>query len=166
MQQVGSYFCYENAYVYGDVHIGKNTSIWPFTAIRGDVASIYIGEQCSIQDGTVVHCKSGVDQHIGNRVIVGHQACLHCKEIGDDVLIGTGSKILDDAIVQSGSLVASGAVVTPGTVVESGWVYAGVPAKKLRPIKDEELAYIAKLSVRYLDLAKHHLAGKQNVLGR
>ena len=72
-----------SAVVIGDVRIGERSSIWPNVTIRGDVDHIEIGAETSIQDGTVLHCDSGVPLTIGDRVTVGHLAMLHgCTDRG------------------------------------------------------------------------------------
>ena len=70
---------------------------------------------------------------------IAHNAVIHGCTIHDNVLIGMGAIVLDDAVVESNSIVAAGSVVTKGTVVESGWVYAGIPAKKIKQMGPELL---------------------------
>ncbi|MCS7085783.1 MAG: gamma carbonic anhydrase family protein, partial [Bacteroidia bacterium] len=126
-------FLAETAVVIGDVVIGPESSVWYNVVIRGDVHSIRIGSRSNIQDGAVVHCtyqKAKTD--IGNNVTVGHGAIVHGCTLHDFVLIGMGAKVLDHAVVESESVVAAGSVVLERTVVESGWLYAGVPAKKVK----------------------------------
>src|SRR5262249_22463701 len=75
------------ATVIGDVTIGERSSIWPSATLRGDIAAITIGEETSIQEGTVVHTDEGFPTHIGDRVTVGHSAVLHGCTVEDDSLI-------------------------------------------------------------------------------
>ena len=134
-------FFAENAVVIGDVVMGDQCSIWFNAVVRGDVHFIRIGNKVNIQDGAVVHCtyqKSPTT--IGNNVSIGHNAVVHGCTIHDNVLVGMGAIVMDDSVVESNSIIAAGAVVTEGTRVPAGTVYAGVPAKKLKDISQEQVA--------------------------
>lgn len=160
MRKINGFYLAESAVLLGDITIGKDTSIWPFVSARGDVAPIRIGEGCSIQDHTCLHCKHGVTMEIGNHVLIGHHACVHCTRVGDWTLIGIGSRVLDEAIVGSHCIVAAGAVVTPGTIIPDGKLVAGVPAKVIRDVSEKDKAYIHNVVTRYVDLARDHVDGK------
>ena len=141
-----------NATVTGDVHIGKDCSIWFQVVIRGDCNKIRIGEGCNIQDGAVVHGTTGrSDTILGDRVSVGHKAIVHGCIIESDVLIGMGAIVLDDVVVPSNTIIAAGSVVTSGTKLEAGFIYAGIPARKLKAIdKANADHYIKGTSESYI----------------
>jgi len=125
----------DNATITGDVTVGANCSIWFQVVIRGDVNKIILGDNVNIQDGSMVHGTHGRgDTILGNNVSVGHKAIIHGCKIEDNVLIGMGAIVLDDVIVPSNTIIAAGAVVTSGTVLEPGFIYAGTPARKLKPL--------------------------------
>ncbi len=135
----------ENATITGDVEVGENSSIWFQVVIRGDVNKIRIGKDCNIQDGAVVHGTIGRgDTILKDRVSVGHRAIIHGCQIESDVLIGMGAIILDDIVIPSHTIIAAGALVTSGAKLESGFIYAGTPAKKLKPIDD----YMAQMYIK------------------
>lgn len=142
----------ENATITGDVGIGKGSSIWFQVVIRGDVNKIRIGENVNIQDLSMLHGTMGrSDTIIGNSVSIGHRAIIHGCQIRDNVLIGMGATILDDVIVPSNTIIAAGAVVTSGTELESGFIYAGTPARKLKPLDaDKAKWYIEGTSQAYV----------------
>ena len=109
--------CYlaETAAIIGDVTMGDNCSIWFGTVLRGDVNTITIGNNVNIQDGAVVHTLYQRSKSIiGNNVSIGHNATIH------------------------GAIVAANALVTSGMRVEGGWIYAGVPAKKIKEVSREQ----------------------------
>ncbi len=134
-----SAFVAPNATVIGDVEIGEESSIWFQTVVRGDVHWIRIGDYTNIQDGSVLHVTSNVHPlYIGNRVTVGHMACLHGCKIEDSCLIGMGAVILDGAVIGEGSLVAAGALVPPGKVYPPRSLIKGNPAKVAREVTDKE----------------------------
>ena len=83
------------AVVLGDVHIGRDSSIWYHTVLRGDTDRITIGEESNVQDLTMIHADPGVPCSVGNRVTVGHRVILHGCSIEDDCLIGMGAVLLN-----------------------------------------------------------------------
>lgn len=141
----------EGAFVIGDVEIGKDSSIWFNTVVRGDVNYIRIGERTNIQDLTMVHVTyKKFPTFIGNDVSIGHSAVIHGCNIKDFTVIGMGAKILDDSAVSSFSMVAAGSVVKERFVVPEGTLVAGVPAKVVRDLKQEEIEKIKQNSKNYL----------------
>lgn len=145
------------AVVIGDVHIGADTSVWFNCTIRGDVHEIRIGERTNIQDGTVVHVTGGkLGTYIGSDITIGHGAILHACTLEDGCFIGMGATILDGVVVESGAMVAAGAVVTPGKRVKAGELWAGNPAKPLRQLKEEEIAFFPKSAANYVTLSKNY----------
>ncbi len=96
-----SAFADEQCIIIGDVHIGADSSIWPYSVVRGDVNHIRIGHSTSIQDGSIlhvthksVHNPAGYPLIIGDQVTVGHRTILHGCTIGNRVLVGMGSTTL------------------------------------------------------------------------
>lgn len=147
-------FVAPNATVIGDVHIGAGSSVWFGCVVRGDVHEIRIGERTNIQDGTIVHVTGGkFGTYIGSGITIGHAAVLHACTLEDDCFIGMGSVILDGVVVESQAMVAAGAVVTPGKRVGRGELWAGNPARLLRPLKEEEMAAFAVSAANYARLA-------------
>ena len=144
-------FLAPNATLVGDVLLGRHCSVWFNAVIRGDVNYIRIGDYTNIQDGVVIHCtylKNGTD--IGSYVNIGHQAMVHGCTVQDYVLIGMGAIVMDRAIVESYVIIAAGAVVLEGTVCESGYLYAGVPAKKIKPVTAEQRTMLQQLPHNYV----------------
>ena len=132
-------FMAETAAIIGDVTIGENCSIWYGTVLRGDVNTITIGKNVNIQDGAVVHTLYQRSKTvIGDNVSIGHNATVHGATIESNSLIGMGATVLDNAVVESGAIVAANALVTSGMRVEGGWIYAGVPAKKIKQVSTEQ----------------------------
>ena len=141
----------EGAYIVGDVEIGKDSSIWFNTVVRGDVNYIRVGERTNIQDLTMVHVTyKKFPTFIGNDVSIGHSAVIHGSKIKDHVVIGMGAKILDDSMVNSFSLVAAGSVVRERFIVPEGTLVAGVPAKVIRDLLPEEIEKIKQNAKNYL----------------
>ena len=147
-----SVFIADGVHIIGDVEIGKDSSVWYNTVIRGDVNFIRIGERTNIQDNTVVHVTNKkFPTHIGSNVTIGHSAVIHACTINDYSLIGMGAVVLDDANVGPFALVAAGAVVTMGMVIPEGTLAAGVPAKIIRTLTDDERKFLIKSAQNYID---------------
>lgn len=157
-------FIHDSAQVIGDVTLGDRVSVWPGTVIRGDVNSIVIGEDTNVQDTSILHVTrksqtniEGAPLIIGKRVTIGHQVALHGCTIGDECLIGIGSIILDEAVVEPRVMLGAGSLVPPGKRLESGWLYMGSPAKKIRPLTEEEIADFYDSARRYVALVQQYL---------
>jgi gamma-carbonic anhydrase len=141
--------------IIGDVEIGKHSSVWYNTVIRGDVHYIKIGSYTNIQDCSMLHVTNGeFPLNIGNKVTIGHSVKLHGCTVNDLTLIGIGAVLLDGSVVEEKAIVAAGAVVRPGFVVPSGKLVAGVPAKIIRDLSKEEIEEFEISAHRYVDYTK------------
>ncbi|WP_316816785.1 gamma carbonic anhydrase family protein [Pedobacter nyackensis] len=144
-------FIAPNATIVGDVLMGNNCSVWFNAVIRGDVNSITIGNETNIQDGAVIHATYlKASTIIGNRVSIGHNAIVHGCILKDHILVGMGAIIMDNALVEEYCIIAAGSVVLENTRCESGYIYAGTPAKKIKPITEEQRALLNKLPDNYI----------------
>ena len=136
-------FVAPTASIIGDVTIGEGTGIWFNSVIRGDVASITIGENTNIQDGTVIHVsRDGGKTIIGNNVTVGHKVLLHACHLMDESFVGMGAILMDNVVVESGAMVAAGSLVTNNKRIKKGEIWAGNPAKFFRNLTQEESDFI------------------------
>ncbi|HIJ39027.1 MAG TPA: gamma carbonic anhydrase family protein [Rhodospirillaceae bacterium] len=157
-------FVAANAVICGDVVIGAGSGVWFNCVVRGDVHHIRIGERTNIQDGTIVHVtRDRFACLIGSNVTVGHAAILHGCTLEDDCFVGMGATVMDGAVVESGGMVAAGALVTPGKVVKKGTLWAGSPAKYLRPLTEQELAFFPVSAAGYAELAAEYLANQKKM---
>ena len=148
-------FVAENATIVGDVVLGDTCTVWFNAVIRGDVNAIRIGNKTNIQDGAVIHCTyQKAATTIGNNVSVGHNAIVHGCTVQDNVLIGMGAIVMDNAVVQEHCIVAAGSVVLENTICESGYIYAGVPAKKVKALSPEQIAGMAQTADNYVLYAR------------
>jgi carbonic anhydrase/acetyltransferase-like protein (isoleucine patch superfamily) len=147
----GNCFIAPNATIVGEVTMGNNCSVWFNAVIRGDVNAITIGNDTNIQDGAVIHATYlKASTTIGNRVSVGHNAIVHGCVVKDHVLIGMGAIVMDHAVVEEYCIIAAGSVVLENTICESGFIYGGTPAKKLKPITEQQRALLNKLPDNYI----------------
>lgn len=151
-----SAFVAAGARIVGAVNLAEQSSVWFNAVVRGDSASITLGERSNLQDNVSVHVDVAHPVVIGSDVSVGHNAVVHGCTIEDGSLIGMGSVILSGAVIGAGSLVAGGAVVLEGTIVPPGSLVAGVPAKVRRELTDEEKARLLNNAAVYLSHSAHH----------
>jgi carbonic anhydrase/acetyltransferase-like protein (isoleucine patch superfamily) len=141
--------------IIGNVEIGNNSSVWYNTVIRGDVHYIKIGENTNIQDGSVLHVTNGkYPLNIGNKVTIGHSVSLHGCTLNNLCLVGIGAIVLDGAVIESNSMVAAGALVKQNFVVPSGKLVAGVPAKIIRNLTEEEILDFDDSAKRYVQYSR------------
>lgn len=137
--------------VVGDVVLEEDVNVWFGSVIRGDVHRIRIGARTNVQDLCMLHVtwkKHALT--IGADVTIGHSAVLHGCTVHDRCLIGMGARVLDGAVVEEESLVGAGALIPPGFTVPSGMLAAGVPARVLRPLREDEREMIRQSAVNYL----------------
>ncbi len=154
-----------SAVVIGDVKIGKDSSVWPLTVVRGDMHHIRIGERTSVQDGSVLHIThagpfnpDGYPLAVGSDVTIGHSVTLHGCTIGDRVLVGMNSMVMDGAVVEDDVVIGAGSLVPPGKVLESGYLYMGSPCKQVRPLKEKEMNFFTYSAANYVRLKDEYLA--------
>lgn len=144
-------FIAENATIVGDVVMGSNCSVWFNAVIRGDVHYIRIGDNTNIQDGAVIHATYlRAPTNIGSNVSIGHNALVHGCTLHDHTLVGMGAIVMDHAVVNQFVIIAAGAVVLENTICESGFLYAGMPAKKIKPLTDQQIELLKQLPKNYI----------------
>ncbi len=161
--------CYVDpaASVIGDVVLGDDASVWPYTVIRGDVNFVRIGARTNVQDGTVIHVShdgphaklGGFATVIGDDVTIGHKAIVHACRIEDAALIGMGAIVLDGAVIRTHGFVGAGALIAPGKEVGEGELWLGNPAKKVRMLSEAEIEALYYSAQHYVRLKDEYLGG-------
>jgi carbonic anhydrase/acetyltransferase-like protein (isoleucine patch superfamily) len=150
-------FIAPTAVIVGDVEIRDGASIWYGAVLRGDMSSIFVGENTNVQDNCTVHTDYGKPTHIGNRVTIGHNVILHGCCIEDRCLIGMGSILLNDCRVQEGSIVAAGSLLKEGQCVGPFHLVAGTPAVFKKELPHEIFSRLDTPIANYLDAAHEHM---------
>jgi gamma-carbonic anhydrase len=152
-------FIAPNATVIGDVELGDEASVWFGAVIRGDEMPIRFGKRTNLQDGSVVHITSGTAKtSIGDDVTVGHMVLLHGCTVGDGVLVGMGSVLLDGSVVEDGAFIAAGSLLSPGTRIPTRCLAMGRPARVVRAVRDEDLAWIREAGRLYVEYARSFMS--------
>ena len=137
-----SVFVAASADVMGKVILKEHSSVWFNAVIRGDCDVIEVGKRSNVQDGAVLHADPGQPLKIGEDVTIGHQAMVHCREIGDRTLVGIQAVILDGAIVGSDCLIGANALVKAGAVIPDGSMVVGSPGKVIRQTDENMRAFL------------------------
>ena len=152
--------------VVGDVEIGPESSVFYGSVLRGDVHHIRVGARTNLQDQSTVHVTTDrFPTILEDEITVGHRAVVHGCHVGEGALIGIGAIVLDGAVVGEDALVAAGAVVRPGQVVPPATLWAGVPAKEVRPLTDDEIRLQRERTLTYVKTATIHAASGGNPTG-
>jgi carbonic anhydrase/acetyltransferase-like protein (isoleucine patch superfamily) len=149
----------DSAQVMGRVNVAADASVWFGTVVRGDTASIHIGEGSNVQDASVLHADFGMPLVIGRHVTVGHQVMLHGCTIGDETLIGIGAIVLNGAKIGKNCLVGAGALVTEGKEFPDGSMILGSPARVVKQLTTEQMQGLRQSAQHYIDNARRFKTG-------
>lgn len=156
-----------SADVIGDVEIGAHSSVWFGCVVRGDVNTIRIGARTNIQDLSMCHVtRRKAPLVIGDEVTVGHRVVLHGCTIGNRVLVGMGAVIMDHAEIGDDCIIGAGALVTEGKKIPSKSLVIGSPARVVRELTAEELAFLPKSAENYVGDSteyKMHVRGPEKL---
>ena len=136
-----SSFVHPQACVTGDVVIGKNVYIGPGAALRGDWGRIVIHDGCNVQENCTIHMFPGLTVELMEGAHVGHGAVIHGATLGRNCLVGMNAVVMDHAVIGEGSIVGALSLITEGTVVEPRSLMVGNPARRIREVTDEMLAW-------------------------
>jgi gamma-carbonic anhydrase len=152
-----SAFVAEGACLIGEVELAEESNIWFNAVLRGDINRIRVGRRSNVQDGAVVHVTRQLPVEIGEEVTVGHRVMLHGCRIEACSLIGMGAIVLDSARVGPFAIVAAGSVVREHCVVPEGVLVAGVPAKVIRTLTDDERLMLRQSADNYVHYARSYM---------
>ena len=135
-----------DAAVIGRADVGARCHLGQLATLRADGESIRIGHDCWFGDYSTAHIAHSVfPAVVGNGVTVASFGLVHACDLGDGCLVGEHALVMDNSRIGAGAVIAADSVVPPGKTLDGGWLYAGVPAKAVRPIGAEELATLHAL---------------------
>ncbi|PJN86622.1 gamma carbonic anhydrase family protein [Bacillus sp. mrc49] len=151
-------FIAPGAYLIGDIAIGKESTIWFNSVLRGDEDSITIGEKCSIQDNSTIHLFEGCPVVIEDEVTVGHNVILHGCKIGKRSIIGMGSTILDNVEIGEECIVGANTLIAAGKIIPPRSLVIGSPGKVVRRLNEKDLELIQLSIDTYVQKGKEFKA--------
>ncbi len=151
-------FVHPQAAVIGDVLIGAGCYVGPGASLRGDFGRIILGPGGNVQDCCVLHSFPAHETRLEENAHIGHGAVLHGCTVRRDALIGIGAVLMDDVVVEEEAFVGAASFVRAGFVVPRRTLVTGVPARVVRELKAEELAWKAAGTREYQELTARCLA--------
>ena len=152
-----SAYVHPSAVLIGDAIVGAGCYVGPGAVMRGDFGRVILEAGANLQDTCVMHSFPGVDCVVGKGGHIGHGAVLHGCRIGDDALVGMNAVVMDGAVVGESALVAAMALVRQGFTVPPRMLAAGSPARLVRQLSDEEIAWKREGTADYQRLAVRSL---------
>jgi phenylacetic acid degradation protein len=147
-------FIHPLAAVTGDVIIGKNVYVGPGAAIRGDWGRIVIEDGCNVQENCTIHMFPGITITLQESAHIGHGAIVHGAQIGRNVLVGMNAVIMDNTEIGDECIVAALAFVKANEIFEKRSLIVGHPAKRIREVSDEMIAWKTEGTKLYQQLPK------------
>ena len=149
-------FVHPEAVLIGDVIIGAGVFIAPHASLRGDMGRLVVEEGANVQDGCVMHGFPDKDCVIEPDGHIGHGAILHGCRVGRNALVGMHSTIMDGAVVGADAFVAAMSFVKAGFQVPPATLVAGIPARPVRELTPQEIAWKAAGTREYQELARRY----------
>ncbi|MFT7611321.1 MAG: phenylacetic acid degradation protein [Parvicellaceae bacterium] len=149
-----SAFVHPQANVTGNVFIGKDVYVGPGAAIRGDWGKIVIEDGCNVQESCTIHMFPGTTVTLKKGAHIGHGAVVHGGTIGENCLIGMNAVIMDDVFIGSECIVGALSFVPANTVIPNRKVVVGNPAKPVKDVSNEMIAWKSKGTQLYQSLPK------------
>ena len=155
VQLIGDHhFVAHDATVVGDVVLHPNANIWFQCVVRAENDRITIGENCNVQDASVLHVDPGFPMTLGKNVSIGHKVMLHGCTIGEGTLIGINSVVLNGAKIGSGVLIGANTLITEGKEIPDGVLVVGSPGKVVRPLNPEEKERLLGIASGYVERSR------------
>jgi phenylacetic acid degradation protein len=151
-------FVHPDAVLIGDVVIGAGCYVGPCASLRGDFGRLMLEDGCNVQDNCTLHTMPGFDLVISRNGHIGHGAVIHSAHIGANAMIGMHSVIMDHATIGESSIVGAMSFVKTGATIPAKHLAAGVPARILRELTDDDLAMKIEATRQYQQLARRCLA--------
>lgn len=151
-------FVHPTAVLIGDVIVGAGCYVGPCASLRGDFGRLVLESGANLQDTCVMHGFPGTDTVVGEDGHIGHGAVLHGCRVGRNALVGMNAVIMDNAVIGEASIVAASAFVKAGMEIPPRVLVAGMPAKVIRELSDEEIRWKGEGTATYQDLTRRCLA--------
>ncbi|MBL8432224.1 MAG: transferase hexapeptide repeat family protein, partial [Dechloromonas sp.] len=145
-------FVHPTAVLIGEVIVGAGCYVGPCASLRGDFGRLVLEPGANLQDTCVMHGFPGTDTVVGEDGHIGHGAVLHGCKVGRNALIGMNAVIMDNAVIGESAMVAACAFVRAGVEIPARSLAAGMPARVIRNLSDEEIAWKIAGTHTYQDL--------------
>ncbi|ENO84338.1 phenylacetic acid degradation protein PaaY, partial [Thauera aminoaromatica] len=151
-------YVHPSAVLIGDVIVGPDCYVGPCASLRGDFGRLILERGSNLQDTCVMHGFPGTDTVVEEDGHIGHGAVLHGCRVGRNALVGMNAVIMDNAVIGESSIVAAAAFVKAGVEMPPRMLIAGMPAKAIRALSEEEMRWKSSGTATYQDLTRRSLA--------
>ncbi|WP_295991816.1 phenylacetic acid degradation protein PaaY [Rugamonas sp.] len=148
-----SAYVHPSAVLIGDVIVGPRCYIGPLASLRGDFGRLVLEQGANLQDTCVMHGFPGADTVVEEDGHIGHGAVLHGCRIGRNALVGMNAVVMDNAVIGENSIVAAMSFVKAGMIVAPRSLVVGTPARVMRELRDDEIAWKSQGTAQYHELA-------------
>ena len=156
-------YVHPTAVLIGDVIIGPRCYVGPAASLRGDFGRITLGDGVNVQDTCVLHGFPDSDTIIETDGHIGHGAVIHGAHIGRNVLVGMNAVVMDRSEIGESAIVGAMAFVRESTIIPPRTLVLGIPARVVRGLTDEEIAWKRNGTRQYQELAVRSLASQRAV---
>lgn len=147
-----SAFVHPQAVITGNVIIGRDVYIGPGAAIRGDWGGIIIQDGCNVQENCTIHMFPGITITLHEGAHIGHGAIVHGATVGRNVLVGMNAVLMDEAEIGDESIIGALTFVNAGMKIPPRSLVVGNPAKIIKQVSDEMIAWKTKGTALYQQL--------------
>ena len=151
-------YVHPSAILIGDVIIGPGCYVGPCASLRGDFGRLILERGANVQDTCVMHGFPGTDTVVEEDGHIGHGAVLHGCRIKRNALVGMNAVIMDNVVIGEEAIIAASAFVKAGVEIPPRVLVAGVPAKVIRPLSEDEIRWKGQGTATYHDLTRRCLA--------
>ena len=151
-------YVHPSAILIGDVIIGPGCYVGPCASLRGDFGRLILERGANVQDTCVMHGFPGTDTVVEEDGHIGHGAVLHGCRIKRNALVGMNAVIMDNVVIGEEAIIAASAFVKAGVEIPPRVLVAGVPAKVIRPLSEDEIRWKGQGTATYQDLTRRCLA--------
>ena len=151
-------YVHPSAILIGDVIIGPDCYVGPCASLRGDFGRLILERGANVQDTCVMHGFPGTDTVVEEDGHIGHGAVLHGCRIKRNALVGMNAVIMDNVVIGEEAIIAASAFVKAGVEIPPRVLVAGVPAKGVRPLREDEIRWKSQGTATYQDLTRRCLA--------
>lgn len=158
-----SSFIHPKASVTGNVIIGENVYIAPNACIRGDWGKIIIEDGCNVQENCTVHMFPGTTTVLKKGAHIGHGAIIHGGIIGENCLIGMNAVVMDDVVIEEECIIGALTFVPAKMHIPKRSLVVGNPAKIIKQVSDEMIAWKTKGTQLYQALPQELYATLEEV---
>jgi phenylacetic acid degradation protein len=158
-----SAYVHPTAVLIGDVIVGPRCYVGPLASLRGDFGRLVLEEGANVQDTCVMHGVAGVDTVVEVDGHIGHGAVLHGCRIGRNAMVGMNAVVMDKAVVGAEAIVAAMSFVKAGMVIPPRSMVMGMPARVVRELTGDEIAWKSYGTSQYHDLTVRSLETMREV---